>query len=80
MRSMLRVLVHQWRCIKVEELQEPQASRQEPLGRRRLPVRIHIDRMLIALPLFELGAHHPQLTFDFSHSDRPDDMVEEGID
>lgn len=73
------------RCVRaLEELRAGQAAlesgRREAAGRLSVSVPVLFGRHCVAPVLAGLAARHPRLELDISFSDRPVDLIEEGID
>jgi DNA-binding transcriptional LysR family regulator len=56
------------------------SSRAEPGGRIRISLPVLLGRRCIAPVLVALGKAHPQLEFDVAFTDRPVDLVDDGVD
>jgi DNA-binding transcriptional LysR family regulator len=73
------------RCIRaLEELRAGEAAlesgRREPAGRLRVSAPVHLGRHCVAPVLAKVAAQHPKLELELSLSDRPVDLIEDGLD
>jgi DNA-binding transcriptional LysR family regulator len=57
-----------------------ESGRSEPSGRLRISVPVLFGRRCVAPVLIEVARRHPKLEFEISFTDRPVDLVEEGVD
>jgi DNA-binding transcriptional LysR family regulator len=60
--------------------QEFDAAKRQPVGRVRVSVPVLLGRHCIAPTLVALAAAHPQLELEVAFTDRPVDLLEDGLD